>query len=112
MTPPGCFRRTAIQDLAAVEPLGEAIVILVGCKEEGLSFESAWRTVMRAFSPPQEEQAYGRYVAPAFEADRQLLRELRPHYQAAYEDREVTIAEFEAASDQTERRLDRLLVAA
>ena len=42
-------------------------------------------------------------------SDRDLLRECKPFLRAAYEDREVTVAEFEAARNRAEKRLDAAL---
>lgn len=105
------FRRCPVHNSQLVNPLSEAGNILTAAKEKGVPFDTAWLRVMRAFSPPQDRQFRIAAVTATFEADRNLLRELRPYWQAAYESREVTAAEFERTSELTERRLDELMAA-
>lgn len=88
----------------------EVTKALTDAKREGLSWERAWPKAMRSLSPekmiglPQE-------LRDDLAAERDLMREVKPWFRAAYEDREVTVEEFERASEATERRLDAVLVA-
>ena len=87
--------------------------ILRECKAEGLPFDGehgAWFKALRSLFP-ERRTAIPKVVRLELEKERDLLRECKPFFQAAYEDRDVTAEEFEAASVKTEKRLDALLAA-
>lgn len=92
-----------------MDPWQQVSTVLAEAKQRGWAWDLAWLNAMRAFSPPR---TCSRELAAALEQERALLHEIRPFWQAAYEGREVTAAEFEAASEQAEKRLDSLLLAA
>lgn len=88
--------------------------ILAECKREGLPFDGehgAWFKAMRSLFP-ERRTAIPKVVRLELEKERDLLREVKPFFHAAYEDRPVSAEEFEAASLRTEKRLDSLLAAA
>lgn len=88
--------------------------VLAECKREGLPFDGedgAWFKAMRSIFP-ERKTATPKVVRLELAKERDLLRECKPFFRASYENREVTVEEFEAASVRTEKRLDALLAAA
>ena len=77
-------------------------------KRDRTPWEEAWFKAIRTLSP-ERTTGYGPFIRKALEEDRDLLRECKPFLRAAYEDREVTVAEFEAARNRAEKRLDAAL---
>lgn len=92
-----------------MEPWEKARAVLVEAKAEGMEWERAWLNAMRAFCPPRTAPAE---VHEYFEVERALQHELKPWWQSAYENRDMTVEEFEKASSQVEKRLDELFSAA
>lgn len=86
-------------------PAEEIRVVLAESREQGLDFFAAWLKALRALdiadSAPLAVQAE---VAET----RAILREVRPYFQAAYENREPTNWEIEWSATWCRRRLDRL----
>lgn len=66
---------------------------------------------MRSLSP-ERTTVYGPLVRKGLAEDRDLLRECEPWLRAAYENRDVTVDEFEKAQARTERRLDAVMALA
>lgn len=87
----------------------QVAIVLAQAKREGVGWDLAWLWAMRAFCPPR---TCSRQLREALEEERELLHEVRPFWQAAYEGREVTGQEFEEALAHTERRLDSVLCSA
>jgi hypothetical protein len=92
-----------------MDPWEQVSAVLAEAKRKGWPWDLAWLNAMRTFCPPRTASV--QYQA-AMQQERDLLHELRPWWQASYEGRDVTIEEFERASDLAEKRLDSLLVAA
>jgi hypothetical protein len=91
-----------------LNPWEQVTLVLTESKREGLPWDDAWFKAMRTLSP-EKTTGYGPLVRKGLEEERDLLRECRPWLQAAYEDREVTVAEFERASVEAEKRLDSIM---
>lgn len=97
----------ALLDIEA-EPSQKAARVLVEAKRSGMPWNQAWLNAMRAFCPPRTADPA---VHAYFEAERALMHEVKPWWQAAFEDRDVSAAEFETVSAQSEKRLDQLMSA-
>lgn len=74
-----------------------------------MPWEQAWLNAMRSFCPPRTANPA---VHAYFEAERALMHEVKPWWQAAFENRDVTVQEFEVAAAKSEKRLDGLMTAA
>lgn len=89
-------------------PTAEILSVLMFSRERGRDFEAAWFNAVRAIMPP-------RTCGPELRADRTetlgLLREVKPHFRAAYERREPKRLELTKAERLANRRLNRLLSA-
>lgn len=94
-----------------MNPWEQVGLVLAESKREGLPWEEAWFKALRTLSP-EKTTGYGPTVHDALALERDLMREVRPWFQAAYEDREVTADEFDVAVARTEKRLDQLLAVA
>lgn len=79
-----------------------AVTVLRAGLPEGLEFEAAWYGAMRAITPPRQATNGARATAAV---DRDLLRETKPFWQAAYEHRAPEPAELKRAAVLCERRL-------
>ena len=101
----------AVIDDAWVQDWRLVGLTLCECKREGLPWEQAWFQAMRRLSP-EKTTGHGPEIREALAQERDLQRELRSYYQAAYEDRDETAEEFEARMQRTEKRLDQVLVPA
>ncbi len=98
----------ALLDIEA-EPSQKAGRILAEAKRAGMPWNQAWLNAMRSFSPPRTADPG---VLAYFESERALMHEMKPWWQSAFEDREVTVEEFESAAAQSEKRLDAVLATA
>lgn len=76
-------------------------------RDEGSSFDKAWRRALRFVEPP--EGCPAAVVADILE-DRELLREQKPQWQAAYERRDVERAALASGYASAGRRLKDLLL--
>jgi hypothetical protein len=88
------------------DPSHKVRMVLIEAKKAGMPWEQAWLNAMRSFSPPR---TCGPGLRATMEVERSLIREVKPWFQAAYEDRDVSIDEFERASARAEKRLDSLM---
>jgi hypothetical protein len=87
--------------------------VLAEAKRNGLPWNAAWNRAMRCFSPERTDGAADlELVRLELEKEREIQKELVPFWRAAYEDRDPTVAEWEKASKQIERRLDDLFAVA
>lgn len=88
-------------------------LVLAEAKRQQLPWNAAWQRAMRALSPERMEGSdYMEFVASDLAEERDLAREIAPFWRAAYEGREVTIAEFDKMTKLCEQRLDQLLAPA
>ncbi len=94
-----------------MNPWEKAGEFLATAKEEGLPWEFAWERLMELFTW-RPRTGYGPLIRDELATDRALLRECKPWWQAAYQDREVTVDEWEQASASAEKRLDALMTSA
>lgn len=75
-------------------PSGEYVRLILGeARERGWEFEDAWPSALNRLQPPIIGGAIEIETAQAMYEDRALLEETRPHWQAAYEQREPTARE-------------------
>jgi hypothetical protein len=91
------------------DPSHKVCLVLMEAKKAGMPWEQAWLNAMRSFSPPR---TCGPSLRATMEIERSLIREVKPWFQAAYEDRDVSVSEFERASARSEKRLDSLMALA
>lgn len=84
----------------------QVFAILAEAKREGLAFEAAWYRAMEALKP---EISCPMHIRRVLDEERDLLREGKPFWKAAYENRDLSAKEFESASAETEKRLDAVL---
>lgn len=68
-------------------------MVLVGCRDRGFEFESAWSAGINRLQAPADNGLPDPELAYALREERSLLEDLRPMWQAAYEGREPTLAE-------------------
>jgi len=94
-----------------MEPWQQVSVVLAESKRQGLPWDDAWFNALRSLSP-ERTKTVSIVARDALAAERDLMREVKPWFRAAYEGREVTVEEFETASALTEKRLDLVLCAA
>jgi hypothetical protein len=94
-----------------VNPWEQVGAVLAEAKKEGMPWGEAWDRLMELFSW-RPRTGYGPLIRDELATDRDLLRECKPWLQAAYEDREVTVPEWEQASASAEKRLDDLMAPA
>lgn len=87
-------------------PWEQVGTVLREAKAQGLTWHRAWLNAMRAYSPPR---TCGEDLRRAMADERELLHEVKPFLQAAYEDREVEASEYETAQAASEKRLDALM---
>ena len=94
-----------------MDPWQQVSTVLAEAKRKGLPWDDAWFKAMRSLSP-EKTSTVSPTVRKVLAVERDLMREVRPWFRAAYEDREVMVDEFEKASALTEKRLDSVLCAA
>jgi hypothetical protein len=94
-----------------MDPWEQVSAVLAEAKREGLPWDEAWFKAMRSLSP-ERTATVSQQLRDALAEERDLMREVKPWWRAAYEGREVTVDEFERASEKTEKRIDSLLAAA
>ena len=88
------------------DPSRKARLVLIEAKKAGMPWEQAWLNAMRSFSPPRTAR---KELLENMKAERALLHEVKPFFQAAYENRDVLVGEFERAQARAEKRLDSLM---
>jgi hypothetical protein len=88
--------------LGADEEQATVRIVFNAYRDRGLDFDFAWRTVMRALVPNNEAAAPER---AALEEARDLLREQKGQFRAAYERRRPTREEITAGMMRAEQRL-------
>lgn len=80
--------------------------LLSEARARGEEFDRAWNAAMRAISPPRTSPAA---VHAQAREERRLMREVKPWWEAAYNDRlDPDPAALARAAQRTRRRLDRL----
>jgi hypothetical protein len=98
------LRSAAVAD--QLIPVDQVVAILALGRRGGSSFEAAWFSALRAIRPPR---SCGPPLRSAADETLVLLREVKPHFRAAYERRVPTRAELGKADRLANRRLNRLL---
>jgi hypothetical protein len=94
------------QYAAAAAVVVRVRIVLAENQKRGVPFAEAWYTALRAICPPRTCQPE---LRAEIDAMRDLIHEVKPHFQAAYESRTPTLLELKRAEDRCSRRLDRLL---
>ncbi len=84
----------------------QVFAILAEAKRDGLAFEAAWYRAMESLKP---ERSCPPHIRKVLDEERDLLREGKPFWRAAYENRDLAAEELERASAEVEKRLDSVL---
>jgi len=96
------------QFAAAAAVVARVRIVLAENHKRGVPFAEAWYTALRAICPPRTCQPE---LREEIDAMRDLIHEVKPHFQAAYESRAPTLLELRRADDRCSRRLDSLFTA-